>query len=77
MKMKDDYKTTDIVLAAYLRINQCAMLGIEKQGQKGTFIFENVPDELLKLYHLGNASVEPILFNNMVKQLATSVRNVD
>lgn len=77
MVMKDEYRTTDIVLAAYLRINQCVMLGIEKQGQKGTFVFENVPDELIKVYHLGNASVEPIVFNNIIKQLSVSVRSMD
>lgn len=72
-----EFRTTDIVLAAYLRINQCVMLGIEKQGQKGTFIFEDVPEEMVKVYHLGNALVEPIVFNNLIKQLSVSVRSME
>lgn len=75
--MKDNYKTTDIVLAAFLRIHQCSLLGIEKQGQKGTFVFEDAPEELIKSYHLGNALVEPTQFNNVIKQLSVSVRSID
>ena len=75
--MQIEYKTTDIVLAAYLRLNECTMLGIDKVGQRGTFIFEQVSDELIKTYDLGQAAVEPVAFNNMVKQLTTSVRRID
>lgn len=75
--MHVDYKTTDIVLAAYLRVGGCQMTGIEKQGQKGTFIFVNVPDSAITAYDLGNAQVEPVSFNNAIKQLTTSVRRID
>lgn len=75
--MHTEYKTTDIVLAAFLRLKGCSMLGIEKQGQKGTFVFENVGDCLIKEYDLGNGSVEPVAFNNAIKQLTTSVRRID
>jgi hypothetical protein len=53
------------------------MTGIEKQGQKGTFVFENVSDDLVVAYDLGNAQVEPVSFNNAIKQLTTSVRRMD
>ena len=53
------------------------MLGIEKQGQKGTFVFENVGEDLIRAHDLGNARVEPVTFNNMIKQLTTSVRRMD
>lgn len=72
-----EYKTSDIVLAAFLRLNGCQMSGIEKQGQKGTFVFANVPDTLVVDYDLGKASVEPVSFNNAIKQLTTSVRRMD
>lgn len=75
--MHTEYKTTDIVLAAFLRLKGCSMLGIEKQGQKGTFVFENVNDCLVRDYDLGNAVVEPVAFNNAIKQLTTSVRRID
>ena len=71
------YKTSDIVLAAYLRLSGCQMLGIEKQGSKGTFVFEEVADELILTYDLGQARVEPVAFNNTIKQLTTSVRRMD
>ena len=75
--MHVEYKTTDIVLAAFLRLSGCQMMGIEKQGQKGTFVFENVPDDLIATFDLGNGQVEPVAFNNAIKQLTTSVRRID
>lgn len=71
------YRTSDIVLAAYLRLSGCNMVSIEKQGQKGTFVFEGVSDEQLRTYDLGQALVEPVAFNNTIKQLTTSVRRMD
>lgn len=71
------YKTSDIVLTAFLRLSGCQMLGIEKQGSKGTFVFAEVDDELIRTYDLGQAQVEPVAFNNMIKQLTTSVRRMD
>lgn len=74
--MIDNYKTTDIVLAAYLRLLNYNMLTIEKTGQKGTFVFDSVDEEYVKLYDIGKASVEPITFNNMIKNLTTAVRRI-
>ncbi len=73
----DLYKTTDIVLAAFLKIRGCEMTGIEKQGQKGTFVFANVDPELVHEYDLGKARVEPVALNNAIKQLTTSVKRMD
>jgi hypothetical protein len=75
--MHSEYRTSDIVLAAYLRLSGCQMTGIEKQGQKGTFVFASVDNELLTKYDLGKALVEPVSFNNAIKQLTTSVRRMD
>lgn len=75
--MHTEYKTTDIVLAAFLRLSGCSMKGIEKQGQKGTFVFENISEKLIREYDLGNALVEPVAFNNAIKSLTTSVRRMD
>lgn len=75
--MHAEYRTTDIVLAAFLRLKGCSMRGIEKQGQKGTFVFENISDGLIRDYDLGNALVEPVAFNNAIKSLTTSVRRID
>lgn len=75
--MHSEYKTSDIVLAAFLRLSGCQMSGIEKQGQKGTFVFVNVDDALVVDYDLGRARAEPVSFNNAIKQLTTSVRRMD
>ena len=75
--MQQLYKTSDIVLAAFLRLNGCKMLEIEKQGQKGTFVFESVNDSLIRDYDLGKGAVEPVAFNNAIKSLTTSVRRID
>ena len=75
--MHAEYKTTDIVLAAFLKISGCSMTGIEKQGQKGTFVFSDVDEALINSYDLGQAHVEPVSFNNTIKQLTTSVRRTE
>lgn len=72
-----EYKTTDIVLAAFLKIRGAQMLRIDKQGLKGTFVFDAVDQSLIAEYDLGNARVEPVTFNNTIKQLTTSVRRMD
>lgn len=71
-----EYKTTDIILAAYLRLEGIQMLRIEKQGNKGTFVFDNVDMNVVQDYDLGRARVEPVAFNNQIKQLTTSVRRM-
>lgn len=73
----DSFKTTDIILAAVLRLSGADLIDIEIMGNKGTFVFVNVDDELLSRYDLGKCSVEPVAFNNMVKQLTTSVRRMN
>ena len=75
--MQAEYKTTDIVLAAYLRVNGAVLVRIDKQGQKGTFVFQNVSEELISVYDLGQALVEPVQFNYNIKSLTTSVRRIE
>lgn len=70
------FKTTDINLAACLRLQGYEMVRIEKEGNKGTFVFSNVNEDYVAEYDLGRARVEPIAFNNMIKQLTTSVRRM-
>lgn len=74
--MKTEYKTTDIVLAASLRVHNYKMNSIEVVGNRGTFVFENVDDEFLLQYDLSKCTVEPVAFNNQIKQLTTSVRRM-
>ena len=71
-----DYKTTDIILAACLRLEGFAMAKIEISGNKGTFVFEDIDQDFINTYDLGQCRVEPVTFNNMIKQLTTSVRRM-
>ena len=69
-----EFKTMDIILAACLKINNYNLTSIEKNGTKGTFVFENIPEDFIKEFDLGKILVEPVTFNNAIKQLTTSVR---
>jgi hypothetical protein len=72
-----EYKTSDIVLASYLRLSGHEITRIEKVGLKGTFVFTNIDDELIQAYDFGRAKVEPVAFNNTIKSLTTAVRRMD
>lgn len=72
--MHPTFKTTDIILAAVLKLKGYEMIEIIRNGNKGTFVFENVREDDLTEFDLGKALVEPVTFNNMIKQLTTSVR---
>ncbi len=71
-----EYRTTDIILAACLRLEGFTMQSIELSGNKGTFVFEDIDEEFVNAYDLGQCQVEPVTFNNMIKQLTTSVRRM-
>jgi hypothetical protein len=70
------YKTTDIILAACLRLCGKEMVDIELNGNKGTFCFTDVDNDFLVEYDLGKIRVEPVAFNNTIKQLTTSIRRM-
>lgn len=72
-----EYKTSDIVLASYLRLSGYEIVRIEKTGTKGTFVFANVDDNLIQTYDFGRARVEPTAFNNTIKSLTTAVRRIE
>lgn len=71
-----DFKTSDILLAASLRVHGYTMTNIEKQGNKGIFVFGEVPDQFIMDYDLNKIQVEPVAFNNFIKQLTTAVRRM-
>lgn len=69
-------KTTDIVLAAYLKIQGFTMQSIDLSGKQGTFIFADVDPEVVNQYFLGNATVEPVAFHNAIRQLTTACKRM-
>ncbi len=72
----NEFRTSDIILAACLKLNDVEMIKIELNGSKGTFVFGNVDQEYVDNYDLGKCHVEPVTFNNAIKQLTTSVRRM-
>jgi hypothetical protein len=72
--MEKNFHTTDIVLAATLKLMGYHLGHIEKNGNKGTFFFDGVSDEVVNQYDLGKLLVEPIAFNNAIKALTTATR---
>ena len=43
----ESFRTTDIILAAVLRLHDVELIDIEIVGNKGTFVFTNVDDEFV------------------------------
>lgn len=68
------FETTDIVLAAYLKTRGFKLLEILKNGNKGTFVYGNVEEEIINEYDLGQALVEPKALNYEIKALTTAAR---
>lgn len=67
-------ETTDIVLAAYLKARGFRMIEILKNGNKGTFVFVDVPESEINEYDLGSARIEPKSLNYEIKTLTTAAR---
>ena len=72
--MKDSFETVDIILAAYLKVKGFKLQEIIRHGNRGTFVFNDVPAELVTDYDLGQAQVEPKALNNEVRALTTAAR---
>ena len=72
----NEFRTSDIILAATLRLHGYEMVRIEKTNNKGTFVFHDVSPEFVQQFDLCKVTVEPIAFNNAIKQLTTSVRRM-
>lgn len=72
--MNNKLETTDIVLAAYLKTRGAKLVDIIKNGNKGTFVFHGVEDQIVNEYDLGQALVEPRALNYEIKALTTAAR---
>ena len=69
-------ETSDIVLAASLKIKGYKLDRIEKQGNRGVFCFADVDTNVLEEFDLGKCLVEPVSFNNAIKALTTATRRI-
>lgn len=69
-------ETSDIVLAAALKVKGYKLDRIEKKGSRGIFCFANVEENILAEFDLGKCLVEPVSFNNAIKALTTATRRI-
>jgi hypothetical protein len=74
--MTGDITTQDIVLSAALKCLGYKITRIEKDGNKGIFYFEEIPEQVITDYHLGRTLVEPGEFNMQIKALTTASRRL-
>ena len=70
-------ETSDIILASYLKVKGFTLDRIDKAGNRGIFVFNNVDDQTLEDFHLGKAVCEPITFNNATRTLTTATRRLN
>ena len=71
------YVTTDLVLAATLRIYDIVLDNMTMVDKKrAVFYFNNVPDDLLMKFDTQQLSVEPIAFHNAVVALSNAIKRL-
>jgi predicted secreted acid phosphatase len=75
--MTQNLETSDIVLAATLKVMGQKLDRIEKQGNRGIFCFLDVDETMLNQFDLGHSLVEPVAFNNAIKALTTATRRIN
>lgn len=69
-----DYKTTDVTIATYIAMNGHSVSIELVNKTKGTFVFQNIPRELIIEFTNGRACVEPMAFALKMRQLISAVR---
>ena len=72
-----NYKTTDLYLAAFLRLNN-QKLKVEKEKGKASFVFKG-SEELSKLvssYLVEEAMCNPLAYTNAIKNLKNLIYNM-
>lgn len=69
-------ETTDICLAASLRLHGYPLDSIRREDRRGTFVFLDVDVDLVTKYTLGQLLVEPNAFNGAIKFLTMAVKRV-
>lgn len=74
--MKQHVETSDIVLAATLKVNGFRLEKIEKDGKRGIFCFADVDTDVLTDFILGRALVEPVALNSAIKALTTATKRI-
>jgi HAMP domain-containing protein len=74
--MTTEYRTSDIVLAACLRLHDVRLDRIEIVGTRGIFIFTDVPEDFTRAFDAGEVRVEPTSFNNEIRTINKAIRRL-
>ena len=74
--MHTQFSTTDIILAAVLKVKGHEMIEILRNGNKVSLVFSDIHRNAISEFDLGKTLVEPTSFNTAIKQLTTSVRRI-
>ena len=74
--MLNQYKTTDIVLAAVLKMLGYKLENIEIEGRRGTFIFANVNPHSVDEFNYDGVRVEPKEFHAHVRTLSATINRM-
>lgn len=71
--MEEAYKTTDLYYAAYLKVAGVVFRGVERDGGRITFLFDDqgplVMRDLRNAYFTDTAKVAPLLFVQAIKAM--------
>ena len=71
------YASSDFYLSAFLKARGMILLDVEKDGRRGTFIFEDRPDreELIKEFY-NDGTVKVNAFKNSIQDLKAVIYNL-
>jgi D-Tyr-tRNAtyr deacylase len=71
MPLKQNFRTSDICLGAVLKISKFRLLGLERNGNKAVFVFQDKPERPEIVMRLVNRemSVEPLRFMEEIRNL--------
>lgn len=72
--MKRNIETSDLTLAAFLKLNGFKLDYIEKRGKQSYFCFVDVLNQKLEEFNAGKSLVEPMAYDEAFKALAASIK---
>lgn len=75
--MPTEYKTRDMYLASYLVMHGLALVKLERDGKRFSFVFSEVPrlKELADEFYSRKAQVEPMQYTMAMKQVKSQMYN--
>lgn len=71
-----NYKTSDIVLAAVLKIHGFKLVDVIMHGKKGTFHFVQVDDDIINRFNFDGMMIEPKCLHSQIRDLSTLIRRM-